>query len=193
MKRPLKEALLFLVVLFFLAFAMDADAISNKYDNSFRKWSSYYLPEVPWYWLKAQAYIESGLDPNAESPVGAKGIAQFMDYTWGDMKKILKTTKSQYNVKLSIQAQAIYMEGLRKNWTRHNRNTCQIHDLALASYNAGLGNILEAQRESGGAILWGDINKSLPEVTGRHSKETVGYVKRFWRTVKRLTTETIKR
>ena len=75
MKRPLKEALLFLVVLFFLVFATDADAISDRYDNSFRKWSSYYLPEVPWYWLKAQAYIESGLDPNAESPVGAKGIA----------------------------------------------------------------------------------------------------------------------
>jgi membrane-bound lytic murein transglycosylase F len=187
MKRPLKEALLFLVVLFFLVFAMDVSAISNKYDNSFRKWSSYYLPEVPWYWLKAQAYIESALNPTAESPVGAKGIAQFMDYTWGDMQKILKTTKSQYNVKLAIQAQAIYMEGLRENWTRHNRNTYQIQNLALASYNAGLGNILEAQRESGGAIFWVDINKSLPKVTGHHSKETVGYVKRFWRTIKRLT------
>ena len=76
MKRPLKEALLFLIVILLaLVFVKDANAISDKYDNSFRKWSAYYIPEVPWYWLKAQAYIESGLDPNAESPVGAKGIA----------------------------------------------------------------------------------------------------------------------
>ena len=188
MIRRLKEALLVLVVLFLVAFAVDANAISKKYDNNFRKWSAYYMPDVPWYWLKAQAYIESALDPSAQSPVGAKGISQFMDYTWRDMQKILETTESQYNADLSIQAQAIYMKRLRKNWTRYNRTSCQIQDLALASYNAGIGNILKAQEASGGEILWGDINKALPKITGRHSEETVGYVERFWRVVKKLTT-----
>lgn len=182
-----RESLLVLVVILFFVFAQNANAFSDKYDNSFRKWSAYYLPDVPWYWLKAQAYIESNLDPNAVSPVGAKGIAQFMDYTWGDMQKILNTTRDQFNVDLSIQAQAIYMKDLRRNWDRYNRNSCQIHNLALASYNAGIGNILNAQKESDNAKLWRDISPHLIKVTGHHSKETIRYVERFWRTVKRLT------
>ena len=187
MVKYMKEALLLFAVLSLLVFSQPSYAISDRYDSSFRKWSAYYLPHLPWVWLKSQAYIESALNPSAVSPVGAKGIAQFMDYTWSDMQKILKTTESQYNADLSIQAQAVYMRGLRKNWTRYGRNTCQIQDLALASYNAGLGSILKAQKESGEQVLWEDINKSLSKVTGHHSKETIGYVERFWRVVKRLT------
>jgi hypothetical protein len=56
MIKRLKEALLILVVLFLVAFAVDANAISKKYDNNFRKWSAYYMPDVPWYWLKAQCW-----------------------------------------------------------------------------------------------------------------------------------------
>jgi hypothetical protein len=56
--------------------------------------------------------------------------------------------------------------------------------LGLASYNAGMGHILAAQRFCGGARDWQDIETCLPDVTGHHSIETRGYVtsiERHWR------------
>ena len=170
----------------FLLFSSQAFPLNDKFDDSFRKWNAYYTPELPWYWLKSQAYIESALNPSAESPVGAKGIAQFMDYTWKDMQKQLELTATQYNADAAIQAQAYYMRQLRSTWDRYNRSECEIHNLALASYNAGTGNILKAQKESGGEKYWRDINPHLYKVTGHHHRETIGYVERFWRTVNRI-------
>ena len=47
---------------------------------------------------------------------------------------------------------------------------------ALASYNAGLGNILKAQKLSGNQRKWNDIKKYLSNITGRNSLETINYV-----------------
>ena len=186
MKRPLKEALLFLVVLFFLVFATDADAISDRYDNSFRKWSSYYLPEVPWYWLKAQCWQESRLKPEAVSPVGAQGVCQFMPPTWGDMENKLGFEGNPFIPDLNIQAAASYMDQLRDVWNRRGRTNPQVHSLAMASYNAGTGNILKAQVVSGDKRLWCEIQPSLVEVTGDFSKETTHYVEVIWKYVEEL-------
>ena len=186
MKRPLKEALLFLVVLFFLVFATDADAISDRYDNSFRKWSSYYLPEVPWYWLKAQCWQESRLKPEAVSPVGAQGVCQFMPPTWGDMENKLGFEGNPFIPDLNIQAAASYMDQLRDVWNRRGRTNPQVHSLAMASYNAGTGNILKAQVVSGDKRLWCAIQPSLVEVTGDFSKETTHYVEVIWKYVEEL-------
>jgi hypothetical protein len=50
--------------------------------------------------------------------------------------------------------------------------------LSFASYNAGLGNILNAQKQMGGARHWVEIKKGLKRVTGRaNSRETRGYVR----------------
>jgi len=50
----------------------------------------------------------------------------------------------------------------------------------FASFNAGKGNILKAQRVAKkkglNRNLWRSIEQTLPNVTGRHSKETIGYV-----------------
>lgn len=56
-------------------------------------------------------------------------------------------------------------------------------ELAQASYNAGAGNIIKAQKECGGKVLYEDIIECLPQVTGHHSKETITYIKmiRKWR------------
>jgi membrane-bound lytic murein transglycosylase F len=170
----------------FLLYSSQAFPLNDKFDDSFRKWNAYYTPELPWYWLKSQAYIESALNPSAESPVGAKGISQFLDSTWGDMREQLSLTVDQYNADAAIQAQAYYMRQLRSTWTRYGRSQCEIHNLALASYNAGTGNILKAQKESGGEKYWRDLSPHLKKVTGHHSKETIGYVERFWRTVGRI-------
>lgn len=182
----IKRALLLLGVLVFLAFPVMSHAISDRYDNSFRKWSAYYMPEIPWYWLKAQCWQESRLKPNAVSPVGAKGVCQFMPPTWKDMQERLGFDGDPFIPDLNIQAAASYMRGLRNTWNRYERTDVQIHSLALASYNAGLGNILKAQKASGNERLWCEIQPHLVEVTGHHSRETTHYVEVIWRYVTEL-------
>ena len=55
------------------------------------------------------------------------------------------------------------------------------HSLALASYNAGLGNVLKAQKAGGGSLYYTPMIKALPSVTGKkNSKETTDYVNRIW-------------
>lgn len=157
-----------------------ANVFKNKlYDASMRKWSSVYTPEIPWYWNKAQVIAESNLNPRAVSPVGAMGLGQFMPDTWGDMQRQLGFKGSAYSPALNLQAQAYYMRNLRGQF-KAPRPEYDKHSLAMASYNAGLGNILKAQRYEG-SLMYAPMINSLPRVTGHHSKETRGYVQRIWR------------
>lgn len=151
------------------------------YDLSIRKWNSIYNPEIPWYWAKAQLAAESALKPNAVSPVGAKGLGQFMPDTWNDMERELGFNGSEFTPVLSIQAHAYYMKKLRSNF-KAPRPEKDRHSLALASYNAGLGNILKAQKKAGGSILYEPMIQALPSVTGKeNSRETTMYVNRIWK------------
>ena len=155
------------------------------YDTSIRKWASVYTPEYPWYWNKAQLIAESNLNTNARSPVGAMGMGQFMPDTWTQMKRELgfKSDSSAYTAPLNIQAHAYYMRQLR-NQFKKPRPEYDKHSLALASYNAGLGNILKAQQEGGNSLLYKPMIEALPKITGRHSVETTNYVQRIWRIIK---------
>ena len=49
------------------------------------------------------------------------------------------------------------------------------NDLGAASYNAGLANILAAQRRCGSAVVWRDIAPCLVDITGAGAHETLGY------------------
>lgn len=129
----------------------------------------------------AQAVQESRFDPNAKSPVGALGIAQFMPNTAKEIGQELKDNplfKNGFNPTNDIQsvyAQVYYMNKLFRSW-KVERTSLQKFELALASYNAGLGNILKAQKLSGNQRIWNDIKKHLSKVTGSNSKETINYV-----------------
>ena len=153
------------------------------YDASIRKWASVYTPEYPWYWNKAQLIAESNLHPNAKSPVGAMGLGQFMPKTWEQMQRELNITASAYSAPHNIQASAYYMRQLRNNFKKP-RPEYDKHSLALASYNAGLGNVLKAQRECGNSLLYKPMIDCLPRITGHHSVETTNYVQRIWRIIK---------
>lgn len=184
--KYLTKALLILGVLSLLFLSSPSHAISNKYDNSFRKWSAYYIPEVPWYWLKAQCWQESRFVTTAVSPVGAQGVCQFMPPTWKDMERKLGFNGDPFIPDLNIQAAASYMDQLRGTWNRRERTNAQVHSLAMASYNAGTGNILKAQNLSGNKRLWCEIYPYLPKVTGENSKETIHYVEVIWKYVQEL-------
>jgi membrane-bound lytic murein transglycosylase MltF len=87
------------------------------------------------------------------------------------------------HTEFAIDAGAYYMAKLRRIW-RAERTTLERHQLAQASYNAGAGNILKAQRFCGHARLWRTVRECLHLVTGaRNAQETKTYVERIerWR------------
>ena len=133
------------------------------------------------HWLIAQAVQESRFDNLATSPVGAKGIAQFMQATANDVANDLKHLdlfKNGFNredATQSIYAQVYYMNKLFKTW-KWQRTDASRMQLALASYNAGAGNIIQAQKLSGSKKHWLEIKNYLGKVTGNNEKETVKYV-----------------
>ncbi len=76
--------------------------------------------------LAAQLYAESGFDPNAGSPAGARGIAQFMPATAAQYG-----LRDPFDPEAAIMAQAHLMSDLLKQFGSPA--------LALAAYNAGPG------------------------------------------------------
>ena len=97
---------------------------------------------LPWYLLVAQCIVESGLRPDAVSPAGAKGLAQFMDATWSEWGE-----GDVFDPGDSIQAQAKYLTWLRTVLTDEGRPGIE---WALAAYCWGIGNVLGVER-------WDDV------------------------------------
>lgn len=158
--------------------------IPDRYDRQIAKAVAAWWPDYPWpaSW-KAQLYQESRLDPAVVSPVGAAGLAQFMPGTWAQVARELRLGSVSPHHEAAIEAGAWYMAKLRAEWRAGIRTSDDRQRLAQASYNAGLGSLLEAQRRCGGPPGYRDIVACLPLVTGRHSAETTGYVDRIahWR------------
>lgn len=156
--------------------------IIDRYDHWFRKYSKRWLPFYDWRLLKAQCYQESLLDPNAVSPVGARGLCQFMPRTWEDVSGPLKMNQSisPFNAEYSIRAAAYYNDRLRRLWSAR-RSHQDRHGLILASYNAGAGHLIKAQKKCDNASTYDGIVVCLPEITGHHSIETMTYVERIRR------------
>jgi soluble lytic murein transglycosylase-like protein len=167
--------------------AFSSVSFSHKWDWDFRQSAKAWMPGVDWQILKAQCFQESRLIPTAVSPVGAQGLCQFMPGTWRDVEKQLKfpPEASAFAPDLSIEAAAYYMGKLRRMWSAPRPDKDR-HSLALASYNAGAGHLINAQKRCGGPNLYQDIAKCLPDITGHHSKETLTYVERIWRYWKRM-------
>jgi len=119
--------------------------------------------------LKYLAVVESALNPNARSRMGATGLWQFM-YQTG---KIYNLEVSSYIDERSdpyraTEAACMYLENLYQmygDWS-----------LALAAYNSGPGNVSKAIRRSGGSTNYWNIRKYLP-------RETASYVPAFFATL----------
>jgi membrane-bound lytic murein transglycosylase F len=154
--------------------------LTHEYDDSIRAAVATYMPSG-WNWMltKAQLIQESLLDPKAVSPVGAAGLAQFMPDTWNrDVMKGMKlpADASPFDPKFAIPACCWYMRKLIQAWWM-DRPAADRFSLALASYNAGFGNLIEAQKKAGGARDYTSIIRKLPFVTGNHNAlETSNYV-----------------
>ena len=163
--------------------ALAADATTNRYDDQFRIYSREYLPVIDWRWLRSQCWAESSLRPDAVSPVGAVGLCQFMQGTWGDVMPGMADEKRR-DARWSIAAAAKYNRQLWDTWTE-KRSRDDRRRIVFASYNAGIGNILKAQKKARAdnkrGNSWEEISRYLEDVTGHHHKETLGYVDRIER------------
>lgn len=155
-------------------------SFSSGYDRYFQKYGRIFAPEYDWRWWKAQAIQESFLDPEAVSPAGAQGLMQVMPGTWLDETERLGIIASPFNPKVNVMVGMSYMQRMLRFW-KAPRPKGERLELAQASYNAGAGNILQAQIRCGNSRSWRDISPCLVQVTGRHSRETLGYVERIKR------------
>jgi len=133
------------------------------------------LPADDFRWFLAQCIQESGrrLDPLAVSSAGAVGVCQLMP---GSARDAGLDPAHRVLARENIRGGAFILRRcIKMFFPRETRE--QRLKLGQACYNAGGGHIIKAQVKCGGAMLWEDIEPCLPQVTGKHAKETQGYVK----------------
>jgi membrane-bound lytic murein transglycosylase F len=140
----------------------------------------HWLPAGPdWRWAKAQGIQESGLDAQALSPVGARGIMQVMPGTWIEIQKAMGWRGiSPYSAAHNIFGGVWYQARMARIWSGRARSRGEAYDLGLASYNAGAGTILQAQALCADARLWPAIAPCLAAVSGSaNARQTTDYVR----------------
>lgn len=104
-----------------------------------------------------------------------------MPATWREVQRELGLGRANpHMAEPAIEAGAYYMAKMRNIWSAP-RPEADRHSLAMASYNAGAGNLIRAQRRCGGPNRYAAIIECLPQVTGHYSRETITYVERIWR------------
>ena len=157
----------------------------TKFDRHFSKYSKrYFGAGFDWHYFKAQAIAESGLREDARSHVGAVGLMQVMPRTFEEIRqRNPEITGVLEQPRWNIAAGVWYDRQNFVVW-RASRPYVDKLKFMFASYNAGRGNVLRAQRLALAAGLdgtrWSSIEALLPAVSGRHSRETLGYVRRIF-------------
>ncbi len=152
----------------------------TEFDDAIKQHHTHFGLPLDWRMLKAQLVAESGLNPTAKSPVGALGLAQFMPKTWDEVMKGLglPADTPRTDTDTSIKACAYYMRSLFGKW-KAPRPEIDRYCLALASYNAGMGNILKAQKLATEKHPFATVIAQLPHVTGNdNARQTQAYVAR---------------
>jgi membrane-bound lytic murein transglycosylase F len=111
----------------------------SPYDDLIKKAS----PIIGWDWrvLASLIYQESEFKPNVKSWVGAYGLMQMMPVT---LEKY--GLDSTAGVEQQIMAGAKYLKFLDKQLPEEISDSIERIKFVLASYNAGLGHILDARR-----------------------------------------------
>lgn len=147
----------------------------SVYDKYLKKYSK----KVDWDWrlLASLVYQESRFNPKAKSWAGAYGLMQLMPNT---AKRFGASQKSSPEV--NIKAGTKFIKWLDKNLKDSITDENERIKFILASYNAGMGHILDARRlaraNGKDPNVWEDnvdffiLNKSNPEY---YDKELVRY------------------
>jgi soluble lytic murein transglycosylase-like protein len=120
-----------------------------------------------WRRWKAQLFQESGLNPTVTNRAsGCQGIAQFEPSTFIQCARELgyPPGASPFDPVCGIDAGAYYMAKMWRVW-KAKRSNDDRRCLAQASYNAGEGVVIDAQKAAGGAVDYASIRPFLPDET----------------------------
>jgi membrane-bound lytic murein transglycosylase F len=153
---------------------------TNKYDHLFRKYTKHYFgPHVDWHWFKAQGIAESGLKPDAQSPVGARGLMQIMPATYAEILKKNPFFADISEPRWNIAAGIFYDRQLYRKWKRKRElHTQDRLAFTFGSYNAGYGNVLKAYKRARKKHGEGEV-KRWHQVAPFAPRETRAYVQRI--------------
>jgi membrane-bound lytic murein transglycosylase MltF len=156
----------------------------DRYDDTFRKYSKrFFGVGFDWHYFKAQGLAESGLDPQARSPVGARGVMQLMPGTYAMIKKARSEQFGNIeDPEWNIAAGILYNRDLWHVWS-DNPDEQERLRFMFGSYNAGPGTIKRATRVAKTRQLndktWRSVEEVAPAVQRWRYKETLPYVKKI--------------
>jgi membrane-bound lytic murein transglycosylase F len=165
------------------AAARAAARASARFDDTFQKYSKrYFGPAFDWRYFKAQAMAESGLDPEATSAVGARGLMQLMPSTYQMIQSKRPELGSIDDPEWNIAAGIHHDRYLWRLWSKDVTESQRMY-FTLGSYNAGEGTITRATGVARAQNLdhahWPNIETVAPEVPRWRYRETLGYVRRI--------------
>ena len=144
------------------------DGWNDRYDADFRKYAKrYFGPHVDWRWFKSQGIAESGLDPDATSEVGARGLMQIMPATYREIRKenphFLDADQPRWNIAAGIY----YDRKLYDKWHTPPAGEQRLL-FTFGSYNAGYGRIYKAFKQAPDRTgSWHTVTRFVPSQT-RH-------------------------
>jgi membrane-bound lytic murein transglycosylase F len=156
---------------------------ASRYDETFRRYTKrYFGPGFDWRLFKAQGMAESGLDPEATSYVGARGIMQLMPATY----KAISTKRPDFGAindpEWNIAAGIMHDRYLWKLWSK-SISEQERPAFMFGSYNAGEGTIKRARATAKGVVgrdeQWVHIEQVAPTVPRWRYRETLGYVRKI--------------
>ncbi len=156
----------------------------DRYDDVFRKYSKrFFGVGFDWHYFKAQGLAESGLDPTAKSPVGARGVMQLMPGTYAMIKKARSEQFGNIeDPEWNIAAGILYSRDLWHIWD-DNPDEQERLRFMFGSYNAGPGTIRRATRVARTRQLddrtWKSVETVAPSVQRWRYKETLPYVRKI--------------
>jgi membrane-bound lytic murein transglycosylase F len=156
---------------------------ASRYDDAFRRYSKrYFGAGFDWHYFKAQGMAESGLDPNATSYVGARGIMQLMPSTYHAITSKRPDFGAINDPEWNIAAGIMHDRYLWKLWTK-SISEPERPAFMFGSYNAGEGTIMRAQSVAKGAVgsaeQWVHIEQVAPTVPRWRYRETLEYVRKI--------------
>ncbi|RMD70166.1 MAG: murein transglycosylase [Gammaproteobacteria bacterium] len=152
--------------------SVDSPRWTRKYDIYFRKYTKrYFGPGFEWRWFKAQAIVESGLDPRARGKYGGIGIMQIRPATFAEIKEKQPHLENLHDPRWNIAAGIFYDRLLFDRWEDRDPLINRL-SFTFASYNAGFSRIKRAARQAKAKgkdpRLWHHVAPFAPPITRRY-------------------------
>jgi membrane-bound lytic murein transglycosylase MltF len=156
---------------------------ADRFDETFAKYSKrYFGPAFDWRLFKSQAMAESSMNPDALSPVGARGLMQLMPSTYQEIQTKRPELGPIDDPEFNIAAGVMHDRFLWKLWSREIGEPDRL-SFMFGSYNAGQGTIGRAAEAAKAKQLdhsrWSNIETIAATVPRWRYQETLGYVRKI--------------